>query len=359
MPSAALFAFLLALLAAPATAHPHHARPRMVQTAKQFIASLTPEQREQTLFRFDDEERFFWQYIPTDDIPGRYGRPRKGLMLREMTPAQKHLAAALLSAGLSQQGYIKATTIMSLEDVLRVIEKDMKGRRDPEKYHFSIFGEPADEGAWGYRIEGHHVSLHFTVVKGRAVGNPTFLGSNPAEVRTGPHAGLRVLAAEEDHARALLAALTPEQRKAAIVSEKAPADILTAADRQAALKGQPSGLKAAAMNAEQLKLLETLITEYIDNLPAELAGQRQERLKAAGRELWFAWAGSVERGGPHYYRVQGPTFLIEYDNTQNQANHIHTVWRDFNGDWGVDLLKEHYATSPAAHGHTAAGSPRR
>jgi len=349
-------ALLLPVL--PGAGHPNHARPRMVSTAKQFLASLTPEQRERTQFRFDDEERFFWHYIPTDDIPGQYKRPRRGLMLKEMTAAQKHLAAAMLSAGLSQQGYIKATTIMSLEDVLRILEKDMKGRRDPEKYHFSVFGEPSDEGTWGYRIEGHHVSLHFTVVKGRAVGNPTFLGSNPAEVRSGPHTGLRVLGAEEDKGRALMRALTPEQRKIALVAEKAPSDILTTTDRQAALKGQPGGLSASKMSAAQRQMLADLIAEYVDNLPAELAEQRRERVKAAGNQLWFAWAGVVEPGGPHYYRVQAPGFLIEYDNTQNQANHIHTVWRDFNGDWGVDLLKEHYQTSPAAHGHDAAGARR-
>ncbi|HRJ19944.1 MAG TPA: DUF3500 domain-containing protein [Bryobacteraceae bacterium] len=356
---AALVAAVMALLAIPLSAHPHHARPRMVQTATQFLASLTPEQRAQTQFPFDDEERFFWHYIPTDDIPKAYNRPRRGLMLSEMSPAQKHLAAALLSAGLSQQGYIKTTTIMSLEDVLRVIEKDTRGRRNPEKYHFSIFGEPTNEGTWGYRIEGHHVSLHFTIVKGRAVGNPTFLGSNPAEVRSGERTGLRVLAAEEDKGRALMLALDPAQRKIALVSDTAPKDILTTTDRQAALKGQPSGLPASRLTKPQRQLLDDLIAEYIDNLPAELADQRRERLKSAAGKLWFAWAGTVEKGGPHYYRVQAPGFLIEYDNTQNQANHIHTVWRDFDGDWGADLLREHYATSPAAHGHSpATPSPR-
>lgn len=339
-------------------AHPHHARPRMVATAKQFLASLTPEQLEKTKFPFDTEERSFFHYIPSDDFPTALKRPRRGLILKEMTPAQRHLASALLSAGLSQQGYIKATTIMSLEDVLRIIEKDVKGRRDPEKYHFSIFGDPTDEGTWGYRIEGHHVSLHFTVVKGRAVGNPTFFGSNPAQVRSGPHTGLRVLAAEEDLGRALMRALTPAQQKVALVSEKAPSDILTTTDRQAALKGEPTGLPASRMTAAQRRLLDDLIREYIDNLPAELAEQRRARLKEAGNRLWFAWAGTIEPGGPHYYRVQAPGFLIEYDNTQNGANHIHTVWRDFNGDWGADLLKEHYATSPASHGHSAPAKPQ-
>lgn len=325
----------------------------MAATAKNFLASLTPEQKASVLFPFEDNERFFWHYIPTDDVPKSQGRPRRGLTLAEMTPPQKHLAAALLSAGLSQQGYIKATTIMSLEDILRMMENDTKGRRNPEKYHFSIFGEPSETGTWAYRIEGHHVSLHFTVVKGRATGNPTFFGSNPAEVRQGPRAGLRVLGAEEDKGRALLMALTPEQRKVAIVAEKAYPDILTERSRKAALAGQPSGLPATKMTAAQRKLLMDLITEYIDNVPAELAEQRRAQLKAAGLNLHFAWAGVAEKGGPHYYRVQAPAFLIEYDNTQNHANHIHSVWRDFDGDFGLDLLKEHYATAPADHGHTA------
>jgi hypothetical protein len=336
-------------------AHDGHddAARRMAATAKNFLASLTPEQASSVRFPFEDEERFFWHYIPTDDVAKSQGRPRRGLTLAEMTPAQKHLAAALLSAGLSQQGYIKATTIMSLEDILRLMENDTKGRRNPDKYHFSIFGEPAETGTWAYRIEGHHVSLHFTVVKGRATGNPTFFGSNPAEVRQGPRAGLRVLGAEEDKGRALLMALTPEQRKVAIVAGKAYPDILTERSRQAALAGQPSGLAAAKMTVAQRHLLMDLIAEYIDNVPAEMAEQRRARLKAAGLNLHFAWAGVAEKGGPHYYRVQAPGFLIEYDNTQNHANHIHSVWRDFDGDFGLDLLKEHYATAPADHGHTA------
>ncbi len=239
----------LGLVCLPALLAHGPASHRMASTAKTFLASLTPEQREQVVFPLKDEERFFWHYIPTDDIPGRYGRPRKGLTFKQMTPQQRHLASALLSAGLSQQGYIKTNTIMSLEEVLKVMEKDVKGRRDPDRYHFSIFGEPSESGTWAYRVEGHHVSLHFTVVKGHAVGNPTFLGSNPAEVRTGPLTGTRALGAEEDKGRAVLMALTPEQRRAATVSEKAYADILTEQSRKAALNGQPSGLSATKMSA--------------------------------------------------------------------------------------------------------------
>jgi hypothetical protein len=306
----------------------------MAETANRFLQSLSTEQRAKAQLPFDGEERSFFHYIPSDDFPRSLKRPRMGLTLREMTPQQKHLASALLSAGLSQQGYIKATTIMSLEEVLRAIEGDSGERRNPEKY------------------------LHFTVIDGRATGNPTFFGSNPAEVRTGPLKGLRVLAHEEDRARALLESMTPAQKQVAIVDQKAYSDILTAASRRAAIEGKPSGLHASKMTAAQKKLLDALIAEYIDNLPAELAEQRRSRLKESKGEIWFAWAGVEQRGGPHYYRVQSPLFLIEYDNTQNQANHIHSVWRDFQGDWGEDLLKKHYESSPAAHGHDRKPAPR-
>jgi hypothetical protein len=334
-------------------AHENHALPRMVSSAKNFLATLSPEQREKALFPFEAEGRFFWHYIPSDDIPKRYNHPRPGLTLREMTSAQKHLAAALLSAGLSAQGFWKTTTIMSLEDVLRVLEKDSGERRNPEKYHFSVFGTPSVEGPWGYRVEGHHVSLHFTVVNGKVTGSPTFLGANPAEVRGGPLAGLRVLAAEEDKGRALLAALTPAQLKLAVVSEKAYPDILTEASRQAALKDQPNGLPYAQLNPTQRKLLHALLDEYVGNLPAELAALRRDRIQKAGARLFFAWAGIPGKGGPHYYRIHAPgLFLVEYDNTQNGANHIHSVWRDFDADWGLDLLDQHYRQSPH---HQAAG----
>jgi hypothetical protein len=340
-------------------AHPDHgpALHRMAETANNFLASLTPEQRARVSFPFETEERFFWHYLPSDDIPKIYGQPRRGLTIKEMDPHQKALAAALLSAGLSRQGFIKATTIISLEDVLRLLEKDTAGRRDPEKYHFSIFGQPSATGTWAYRIEGHHVSLHFTVVKGQPVGNPSFFGSNPAEVRDGPRKGLRVLAAEEDKARALLESLNPAQRQAAVVSTTAPADILTERSRKAALANQPSGLSAARLSPAQRTLLDDLIAVYIGDLPGELAAQRRGRLKQAGANLFFAWAGALERGGPHYYRVHAPgLFLIEYDNTQNGANHVHSVWRDFENDFGADLLSEHYRSAPAAHGHGSAAN---
>jgi hypothetical protein len=310
--------------------------PTMAFAAKNFLASLTPEQVAQATFKFDEEERYNWHFIP---------KPRKGLPLKDMTPPQKHLAQALLSAGLSQRGYAKAVTIMSLEDILRILEKDSGVRRNPEGYFFSIFGEPSEKDVWGYRVEGHHMSLNFTLANGKVVASPNFFGSNPAEVREGPRKGLRILHAEEDLGRDLLTALSPDQKKVAIVTADAYKDILTEASRQASLKGQPSGLSASKMNKNQRALLQSLLDEYANNLPEQVAQAREEQIKKAGDNLFFAWAGVEQRGGPHYYRVQAPEFLIEYDNTQNGANHVHSVWRDFTGDFGQDLLKDHYKAS--------------
>src|SRR5450755_712747 len=220
----------------------------MTEAANRFLASLTAEQRAKATFPFQDAERVNWFYVPIE---------RKGLPLREMGAFQRHLASALLSAGLSQAGYIKAVTIMSLEDVLRIMEKDSGERRNPEKYYFSIFGTPSDTGSWGYRVEGHHVSQNYTVSNGHVVDAPSFFGTNPAEVRVGPRAGLRVLAAEEDLGRDLIAGLTAEQQKTAIVDPKAPGDIVTTNSRKAALAGAASGLSATKMTAKQFEHLTT------------------------------------------------------------------------------------------------------
>jgi hypothetical protein len=310
--------------------------PPITENAQRFLAALTPEQAQTARFSFTADERLNWHFIPKE---------RKGLPLREMTPPQKHLAYSLLSSALSQKGFTKATTIMSLEDVLRILEKDDGERRNPEKYYFSIFGDPAEKGTWGFRVEGHHLSLNFTLVNGRVVGSPNFYGSNPAEVRQGPRKGLRVLHAEEDLGRELLSSLTPEQKAAAIISKEAYKDILTMASRKASIEGPPKGLPAAKMNAKQRAMLTSLIEEYARNMPDDVAQAREALIKKAGNDLHFAWAGVEEKGGPHYYRVQAPDFLIEYDNTQNDANHIHSVWREFKGDWGEDLLAQHYKAS--------------
>jgi uncharacterized protein DUF3500 len=324
----------------------------MSAAATKFLASLTPEQRQQATFAFDTDERLRWHFVPTETYP------RKGLTIKEMTAAQRKLAHDLLKAGLSQRGYLTASSIMELETVLGALEAAQRAAaaqpprgtplvRDPERYFFSVFGTPSGKDPWGWRVEGHHVSLHFSVVNGTLVAStPSFFGSNPAEVREGPKKGLRILGAEEDAARALLGALEASQRDKAIVEKTAPNDMLTVANVD--IKPlSPAGLTADAMTPAQRDLLMKLIDVYTGFMAADLAADRLGRLKKAGVEkIGFAWAGDTEKGKKHYYRVQGPTFLIEYDNTQNDGNHIHSVWRDFNGDFGRDLLREHLKSTP-------------
>jgi hypothetical protein len=308
------------------------AADQMVGAAVSFTGALTPEQRGRATFAFEDQERFDWHFIP---------RARKGMPIGELSPAQQETARGLLRAGLGQRGYLKATTIFELELVLR----EMGGNpdvRDPGKYYFSIFGTPSAAGTWGWRVEGHHLSLNFTVVKGIVSSTPSFFGANPAEVRQGTRRGLRTLAAEEDLARELLTSLDADQRAAAVYTTDAPRDIVTANSRRADPLSPP-GLPASRLRPPQQALLTRLIEEYLARMPDDLAAERFRAISSGGIDkITFAWAGSAEPGQPHYYRVQGPTFLVEYDNTQNDANHIHSVWRDFTGDFGRDLLTEHY-----------------
>lgn len=320
-----------------AAAHRSQTPSVMAQAADAWLDTLSAEQKGRAVFSFNDEERLNWHFIP---------RERKGLSYKLMTPEQRPLAMALLSASLSQQGFIKATSIMSLEEILKQQENNTPpGRRDPENYFFSIFGTPSDAGTWGFRFEGHHVALNFTIVDGKVSSSPMFFGTNPAEVKEGPRKGLRVLGTEEDLGRELLKSLTPEQRKVAVVSDVALKDIITMASRKAALDGQPSGLSAAKMTQKQRALLQSLLEEYANNVPEQVAAARREQIRKAGTNLNFAWTGGWERGEGQYYRVQAPTFLVEYDNTQNNNNHVHSVWRDFSGDFGFDLLGNHYQTS--------------
>ncbi len=308
----------------------------MTDAAKAYLASLTPEQRAKTMFPFQSDERQNWHFVPLE---------RKGVALREMTSAQKHLAEALLSAGLSQQGVIKAHTIMSLDQILKDIEKGKGPERDPEKYYVSIFGEPSEQGTWGYRFEGHHISLNFTIVNGRVASSPNFFGANPAEVKEGPRAGLRALRREEEVGRAFIKSLTDAQRAVAIVDKTAYKEIITFDSRKAALTGQPNGIPFSKLNAKQKELLNELVSCYASNFPPQIAEWRMEQYRKTQGQLYFAWSGGIEPGEAHYYRVQTPAFLIEYDDTQNNANHIHTVWRDFEGDFGLDLLAQHYQAS--------------
>jgi len=312
----------------------------MAEAARNFLASLTTEQQAKASFEWKDGERQNWHFIP---------KPRKGLPLKELTPAQRPLAHALLGSGLSQRGYLKATTIISLEQILHELEQGTGGRmvRDPELYYVSVFGKPGAKDAWGWRVEGHHLALNFTIVKGQHIAvTPSFFGSNPAEVRSGPRKGLRVLAAEEDIARKLVQSLSEEQKKIAIYTNTAPSDIITGTNRNVQLL-KPDGLAMNKLTKQQAEMLWDLVQEYVRRNRAEVADKDLEKIQNAGLDkVYFAWAGSVEPGKGHYYRIQGPTFLMEYDNTQNNANHIHAVWRDLQNDFGEDLLKKHYEQHP-------------
>jgi hypothetical protein len=335
----AVIASLLAVFTSSAIIASQKSAASMAKAANQFVDSLTAEQKGKVSFPFDGDERVRWHFIPNEMFP------RKGLMIKEMNEAQRRLAHDLLRTGLSARGYLKVTSIMELEDILKVIEAGGRFARNKEEYLFSIFGTPGAKGRWGWRVEGHHVSLRFAIVDGAVSGDvsssPMFLGSNPAEVRDGDKKGTRVLADEEDAARALLMALPAELQKQAIVNPVAPTDIVTM-NKNDITPLPAQGIAYSAMAAPQQALLMRLIEVYTGNMEADVAAARIARIKASRLDtVRFAWLGEIEKGKKHYYSVQGPTFLIEYDNTQNDGNHIHSVWRDFNGDFGRDILREH------------------
>ena len=313
----------------------------MTAAATAMLASLDEEQRAGGTFAFDDEERMRFHFIPIEMFE------RRGVMLADMTEPQRERAHDLLRAGLSQKGYLTATQIMALEDVLLALEGGDRFARNRDEYLFSFFGTPGSDASWAWRFEGHHLSLHFTVVGGEVtVASPAFVGANPAEVREGPQAGRRPLGDREDAGRAVVSALDPAQRDQAIIQVEAPRDILTGNAAQVDPLA-PVGIAVAELNPDQRERVMDLIGTYLGLMADDIARARMNRLSVSDvGAITFAWAGSVEPGEPHYYRVQGPTFLIEYDNTQNDANHIHSVWRDFQGDFGEDLLREHRARVP-------------
>jgi hypothetical protein len=309
--------------------------PTMAKAADAFLATLDSAKRAKASLPFNSEERLNWHFVPKD---------REGVAIKQMSAAQRQAALALLRSGLSARGFTKVDTIRRLEEVLFAIEGS--AIRDPELYYFTVFGTPSEQGAWGWRYEGHHASLNWTVVDGRVVATtPQFLGANPADVRDGPQKGTRALAAEEDLGRALVKSLSADQGAQAVLSKDAPRDILTGASRQAAIQ-EDRGISYAKLAPEQQGLLLSLIQEYAAAQAPAVAQARLARVKADLPAVKFGWMGGLDQGQGHYYRIQGSTFLIEYDNTQNSANHIHCVWREFKGDWGRDLLAEHYRTAP-------------
>jgi hypothetical protein len=313
----------------------------MITTAEKWLETLTPEQKTKVLLSYDAPERLDWHFIPKPT--------RKGLQIKEMTEPQRKAAHSLLQSALSQTGYTKATKIMSLEKVLAELEKKKVGGniRDHERYYFTIFGKPGDDAKWGLSIEGHHTSMNWVVEKGRVVSSsPLMFGTNPAiakdEHLTGFPKGMRVLAAEEELAFELLHSLSAEQKKEAVIAEKALEEVRNAGKPQPPTEAA-EGIAVSKLNAAQKKTLSALIDSYAKNVPDDVAKERLTDIEKSGFDkVKFAWAGADKLGIGHYYRIQGETFLIEFVNTQpdaagNPANHIHCVWRDMRGDFAIPI----------------------
>jgi hypothetical protein len=311
-------------------------------STRAFLDGLGEKAHREAQLAFSSGEREDWNYVP---------RNRAGLALGAMTDRDRKALHALLGAGLSQEGHRKVEGILRLEGILGGLEGN-PGFRDPGRYHLAVFGEPTVTGPWGFRFEGHHLSLNFTQAGKRVATTPAFLGANPAEVPSGPQKGMRVLAAEEDLGRRLLASLSDEQRRRAVIATTAPSDIVTVASRRAVL-ARFEGLPAADMTSSQRADLMALLEVYLRNFPSDLASGHRERIQRAGIErLHFAWAGSAEPRQAHYYRIHGPSHLIEYDN---RGNHIHTVLRELENDFGESLLAQHLQE----HHGAGAGDPHR
>ncbi len=308
----------------------------MAAAAGRFLGALNADQKKQATYALTDAERENWTFVPIE---------RHGLPFKKMSTEQHALGLALLRTGLSHTGMARANAIISMELVLKDLEKGA-ARRDPTLYFVTIFGEPAENKSWGWRFEGHHLSFNFTVVDGKHVFfAPSFIGSNPAEIRQGPRKGERVLAEEEDLGLALINSLDDAQRKTAIFAQDALKEIVTT-NKKRVEPLSPVGIAAAQLKPAQREKLMALVKLYLNRWRPELADETLAKITAAGSEkLTFAWAGGLDRSKQSDYRIQSPTVLIEFDNFQGNGNHSHTTVRDFKGDFGHDLLREHYAKS--------------
>jgi len=301
----------------------------MAKAANALLVSLDKEQTSLATFKFNGEERTYWHFIPAEMLKGG---SRKGLQIKQMTGKQRMLTHALLKTVLSESGHAKVKNIMFLEDILFALEgKNRRFVRDSEAYHILIFDKPGNKDAWGWRFEGHHVSLNYTIVNGKVSVVPSFWASN--------------LEVEEFAARELRNSLSAEQVKNTVIADKAPCDILTSALPEVKIL-ENTGITYGDLNKGQQAQLTKLIQEYINRHRAVVAKEDWAKIEKGGLDkIRFSWAGSTKAFEPHYYRIQGPTFLMEYANTQNGSNHIHATWRDFNGDFGRDVLREHVKKS--------------
>lgn len=325
--------FLCLIIAVSTSAY---ADDKFVSLAKNFLASLDAKTKEKMMFGYNDNERYNWNFVPTS---------RKGASMHDLNDQQKKNLEDLLVVFLSEQGYQKATGVMSLEAILREVEgrKEGDAYRDPKKYFVSFFGEPADRSLWGWRLEGHHLSLNFTYFNGVVeASTPSFMGANPAIVPSGARKGHQLLKDETELAFAFIKTLTPEQLKVAVFSSTALPEIVTGNDREAKVI-EPRGIFYKDLKEDQQKAFIKLLNVFVKNYELGFSSKLWEKIQKAGVDnLSFAWAGATTPGNGTYYRIQGPTLQIEYDNTQTNANHVHTAVRDLTNDFAGDVLKQHH-----------------
>jgi len=318
------------------------AQENMVTAAAAFLKSLSTDQKAKAVYPFSDEQRFNWHFYPKDN--------RIGISINELDEAQRKAALTLMHTSLSDAGYKKVTDIMKLENILKELENRGENDhfRDPGKYFFTIFGEPSANNLWGWRVEGHHISFTFSSEKNRLVSaTPGALGANPAIVPSGPEKGKQILREEAELGFDLLHSFNEEQLKKALWQGDAPNEILTLVSRKPIIENK-KGISYSEMNASQQQKFLALINVYIDRSTKLFADDMRKELKDAGLDkLIFSWAGAQQPqiGKAHYYCIQGPTIIIEYDNSQNNANHAHSVLRDLKHDFGDDPLLEHYKAS--------------
>jgi hypothetical protein len=304
---------------------------QMVQAAERFLQVLDHSHKLQATFDYDDPERINWHFIPRD---------RLGIGLWDLNGAAKDAANELVKTGLTAAGYEKVLQVRSLEEVLYLFEGGEEAarreKRHPHRYYVSIFGNPAAKGLWGWRFEGHHLSLNYSVKDGKIVSStPEFFGANPGLIDAGPGRSLRVLGKREDLARQILKASPNQQQAKLWISKEAPDDIRGGGVAQP-IVDDSKGVAYAEMTPEQQQLLKQLLAEYLAAMPASVVRERMQQINDAGMDsIHFAWWGGSELNEPHHYVVQGKTFIIEYNNTQNSANHVHAIWRNLAGDFNL------------------------
>ncbi|MCY4652853.1 MAG: DUF3500 domain-containing protein [Dehalococcoidia bacterium] len=319
------------------TAHKHASAAGMTKAAKRFVESLSGDQRDKTIYEYMDGERIFWYYPPVN---------RHGIPLRDMDDDQRQLAYSLMETGLTERSFDQAKLIIEHESVLGPLEKEAgitSFVRDPDLYYWTVFGDPgSDKEPWGWRVEGHHVSLNFSLWGDKFISmTPFFFGSNPAEVRKGPKKGLRILDQREDLGYELMNSLDKGQTSKATIYSEAPYDILTYNASRVSLPPE-EGLPASKMNDTQKDILRNLVNVYVNQVRTDMAQEKLQRLEEEGFDgLHWAWGGPLEQGKEHYYRIHSGNFVVEFDNRQNGANHIHSVWRDVENDFANDVLREH------------------